>query len=76
MRKNYEHRYHGEVLHDEQADHDSAGKFVGDACCGEHLKNDGCAGDRDDGAEPDCFADRHESAEAPAAVASAPVSRI
>ena len=59
LRENDEHRYDGEVLHDEEADHDPARERVGDAGRGEHLQDDGGAGDGDHGAEPDRFAGRH-----------------
>ena len=59
MRKHYEHRNDSEVLHNQQADHDAAGKRLGDACRGEHLQDDGGAGDGDHRAEPDRFAYRH-----------------
>ena len=59
LRKNDEHRDDSEVLHNQQADHDAAGKGVGDACRGEHLQDDGGAGHGDHRAEPDRFAGGH-----------------
>ena len=53
--ENDEHGDDGEILDDEEADHDAAGEGGGEAGGGEGFEHDHGAGDGDHGAEPDGF---------------------